>query len=494
MNLTDLLVEFPIGTRSSKDVSIELPRQRESLGTIDPGASVNRTIKAVMFGDTGTPLAVVVTAEYRVPGSNAVFQSAETYTATISQSPATVTVSALSEVVSGQSTEFTVTVTSNATENLTNMLLVARYPPGFKFESSTPKPYSGSAVWDIGDIEPKGRRTITVRGTFTGEDGDDRVLHFTAGTKKKNDEATISAPLATTDSTLKVAKPFVSLVLALNGVHAPVVTVDRGQVVQVAVEWANNLPVRVHNVEIQVKLNGAVLNKGSVRTGQGFYRSSDNTVLFNTETDRRLAVVGPGDRGISTFEFTTIPPGQGTFQSPQVTLQATVQANRSAEGGVVNAITSSAGATLQVATDLVLTPILTRVSGPLPPQAESKTIYSVTWLLQNSANAIANTSVRGVLPSYVEWAGGVSSGDVMYNENGRTVTWTVGDMAASASRSITYQISITPSITQVGAVPVLVQSQTVQAFDRFIRMNIERSQGNITTQTSTSAQNAVVVP
>ena len=494
MSLTDMLVEFPAGTRSPKDVSVDLPRLRESLGTIEPGASVNRTVKAVMFGDTGVPIAVAVTAEYRVPSSNAVFQSTETYQATISQSPATVTVDTLREVVSGQSTEFTVTITSNATESLTGMLLVARYPPGFAFESSTPKPYSGTSVWDIGDIEPKGTRTVTVRGSFTGEDGDDRVIHFTAGTKKKSDGATISAPLATTDVTLKVAKPFVSVVLKVNDTVAPTVSVDRGSNVQVAVEWANNLPTKVQNVEIQVKLTGAILNKNSVRTGQGFFRSSDSTLIFSKEADKRLADLEPGESGISNFDFYTLPVGQGAFQSPQVVLSATVKANRSSEGGVIDTVTSSAQTTLQVATDLTLTPVLTRVSGPIPPKVETETIYAVTWLLQNSANAIANTKITALLPTYVTWKGNESSSDIVYNDNDRTITWTVGDMQANASRSVSYHIAFLPSVTQVNAVPTLIMEQKISAFDRFIRALVERAQGSVTTQTGTTPQNAVVVP
>lgn len=494
MSLTDLLIEFPLGTRSPKDVSVDLPRMRESIGTIEPGASINRTVKAVMFGEAGAPVAVNVTAEYRVPSSNAVFQSTKSYKATISQSPATVTVESLKEVVSGQSTEFTVTVTSNALENITGALLVATYPPGFKFESSTPKPYSGSSVWDLGDIEPNGKRTVKIRGTFTGEDGDDRVIHLTAGTKKKGGDVAIAAPLATMDATLKVAKPFVSVSLGLNGTYAPVVSVDRGTNVQIDVQWANNLPTRVQNVEIQIKLNGSILNKGSVRTGQGFFRSSDTTVLFSKETDTRLAIVEPGETGVSSFELSTLPVGQGSFQSPQIVLSANVKANRSAEGGVIDVVTSSAQATLQVATDLSLTPVLTRVSGPVPAKVDTATTYSVTWLLQNSANAIANTKVTGVLPSYVTWVGNASSPDATYNDNDRTITWTVGDMNANASRSVTYQISLTPSLTQVGGVPTLVGAQKINAFDRFIRALVERPQQPITTQTSTSPQNAVVVP
>lgn len=494
MNLTDMLIEFPAGTRSPNDVSVDLPRIRESLGTIESGSSVNRTIKAVIFGEAGVPVTVTGTAEYRVPSSNAVFQTDSTYRASISQSPASITIERLREVVSGQSTEMTITVTSNAPENLTGMLLVATYPPGFKFESSAPKPYAGSAVWDLGDIEPKGKRTVTIQGSFTGEDGDDRVIHFTTGTKKKTDPSSIAAPLATTDATLTVAKPFVSVDLKLNGNTNPIVTGDRGEIVQVEVEWANNLPVRVQNVEIQVKLNGSVLNRTSVRTGQGFYRSTDNTMLFSKETDPRLADIEPGESGISTFEFATLPVGQGSYQSPQITLAATVKANRSSEGGVTDIVTSSANATLQVATDLVLTTGLARSTGPLPPKVDQETVYTATWLLQNSANAIANTEVTAILPAYVAWKGSTSNADIAYNENNRTITWKIGDMSASVSKSVTFDLGLTPSVSQLNLVLPLLTNQKVSAFDRFIRTQIERPMPNVTTQTGASPQNGIVVP
>lgn len=493
MNLTDLLIEYPPGTRSPVDVSLDLPRSRESLGTIEPGASVNRSVKAVLFGTVGIPAEVMVTAEYRVPGSNAVFQSSNMYRTIISQSPASITVDSLSEVLSGQSTEFTITVVSNASEVLTDMLLVAAYPPGFSFESSTPKPVSGSAVWDIGNIEPNGKRTVKVRGTFAGEDGDDRVIHFTTGTKKKQEQTAIAAPLASVDTTIRVAKPFVSVQVVLNSATTEVVSADRGAIVRGEVRWANNLPVRVQNVEIRVKLAGAILDRNSVRVGNGFFRSSDNTIIFSKAQNARLADVEPGATGTSIFEFATLPKSTGAFQSPEVTLDATVTGNRSSEGGVISVVESSAKARLLVATDLTLTAGLTHVAGPKPPKIDVETTYTVSWVLQNSANAIANTVVTGILPSYVLWKGASGTG-ISYNENGRTVTWTVGDLTANATASTNFTVSVTPSIPQANNVVVLVADTRVSAFDRFIRSTLERVAAPITTESGLTRVEGVVVP
>lgn len=493
MNLTDLLVEYPTGTRSEQDVSVDLPRIRESLGTIEPGESVNRTLKAVMFGERGAQLEVKVTAEYRVPSSNAVFQSSSTYRATVSQSPATISVESLKEVVSGQATEVKVKVVSNATENLTGMLLVATYPPGFSFTSSEPKALAGSAVWDLGDIEPGGSRTVTIKGTFAGEDGDDRVLHFTTGTKKKTDPGAIAAPLAATDATLKVAKPFVSVQLALDGDTTGERSAARGQVVKGEVRWTNNLPVRVQDVEIELKLNGAVLDKNTVRSSSGFFRSGDNTILFSKETDARLANVEAGTSQVSGFEFAALPPGQGSFKSAQIALSVTVRGKRIAETSVPEVVTGSAQALVVVATDLALQPSLVKVSGPASPKVDQESVYTVTWSVTNSANALANTVVSAVLPSYVEWRGQASA-DMTYNANGRSVTWTIGDLAAGTSRNGSFQVAFAPSVSQVNTTPVVVGDQRISAFDRFIRAAVERSAAPVTTATGSSLVQGTVVP
>lgn len=493
MNLTDLIVEFPQGTRSDSDVTVDLPRIRDSLGTINPGASVNRTVKAVMFGQAGQSADVQVSAEYRVPSSNAVFHSDTTYHATISQSPASITVDNLSDVVSGQPTDITVHVASNATENLSGMLLAVTYPPGFTFISASPKPVSGSTVWNLGDIEPGGTRTITIRGTFTGEDGDDRVIHFTTGTREAKNPSAIAAPLATTDTTLKVAKPFISVQIALNDNTSGAISAARGDVVHGEIRWTNNLPVRVQNVEIRVKLAGSILDKASVKTGQAFFSSSDSTLIFNSTSDPRLADVEPGDSEISAFQFSTLPPGQGGFQSPTVALTATVSGNRSSEGGVTNVVTSSASATVSVQTDLAVNATVIKVSGPIPPKVDQKTTYTITLAVTNSANAIANTVVSTVLPTYVTWEGNASS-NVEYNPTGRTVTWTIGDMNAGAGQSASFQVSITPSLTQINSTPALLSDLRISAFDRFIRATVDRPGPAVTTQTSTSIQNGTVVP
>lgn len=493
MELTDLIVEFPPGTRSDSDVSVDLPRIRQSVGTIQPGESINRTVRAVVFGEAGSSVSIKASVEYHVPSSNAVFVSDTAYVATINQAPASINIDILKEAVSGQEVSFTVSLTSNAPQVLGGMLLLAQYPPGFSFESSDPAPASGSAAWDVGDIEPGGTRTITIKGIFTGEDGATRVIHFTGGNRKTGGDYVISAPLATSDATLTVTKPFVSIQLLVNGTSATEHTVDRGAKITGQVQWTNNLPVKVENVKIRLSFAGQILDQKTVSADKGFFSSSDNTILWSKATDPRLADVQPGVSESLNFAFATLPANVGSYKNPQITLGVNVGAERLSETNVPDTVTSSAATNVLVASDLGLVAALTPVSGPLPPKANKETVLNVTWTVSNTANALANVSASGVLPSYVRFITS-SDPDITFDAASFVVTWAAGDLLANQSKTGVFQVGITPSLSQVGTAPSVVGDQRISGYDRFVRGQIENTTAPLTTASIVSSGGGIVVP
>jgi hypothetical protein len=84
-----------------------------------------------------------------------------------------------------------------------------------------------------------------------------------------------------------------------------------------------------------------------------------------------------------------------------------------------------------------------------------------------------------ILPDYVTYTGQVtpSDGSVTYDDSTHTVTWTIGNVAAgtgSATKAQTaaFQVSFTPSDSQVGTSPVLVGNQTLTGTDRFTSTSV----------------------
>jgi hypothetical protein len=493
MELTDLIVEFPEGTRSDFDVGVELPRIRESLGTIKPGESVNRTVRAVLFGLQGTNAVIRASAEYRVPSSNAVFVSGSTYSVNLSESPAVISVETLKEASAGQEVTFGVTVRSNAPDVLSDMMLLATYPPGFGFISSDPAVSAGTAAWELGDIEPGGSRTVLITGSLSGEDGESKVVKFSAGNKKQGEIDKIAAPLATSDVSLTLRKPFMSLEINVDGKRAEAHAVSRGSIVRGTVQWMNNLPNRVQNVSIVLNLNGLAIDPTSIRSQNGFYNSNTNSITWDRTTVAEYTDVGPGEFGSEQFAFQVLPANRGSLKNAEINLIANVKANRLTETNVPEAIESSDVTKVLVLTDFVLNALAVPSGGAIPPKAGLETQYLVTWNVSNSGNAVANGLVTGVLPSYVTYLDARGSDGISYNAGSRTVTWAVGDVAVGQSKTAAFNVSLLPSLSQVGQLPELVINQSAEGVDRFVRKSVQYSAPNLRTAQSGGSSGAGIV-
>lgn len=471
MELADLVVEFPPGTRSATDISIELPRIRESLGSIAPGQSITRTVRAVVFGSANTSARVGVTVEYRVPSSNAIFFGDAEYVVPVTQSPVGIAVDGLTELISGQEAVVGVQVTSNVDEVLKTMLLEATYPPGFSFVSSVPAPYVGEHIWRLGDIESGGTREVNIRGRFSGEDGDERVILFEVGSEVAQAPGEIAAPLATGDFGVFLAKPFVAASLALGGSITSEYTASRGEVVRGDIRYTNNLTTEVQDVEVVATLAGPILDRASVRAERGFYNSNTNTITWSRETLPELSALTPGASGVLTFSFGALE--QGIFRNPTIDVDVTVRARRLSEENVPERIESTSSGSVLIGTDLALARSVGVSSGSPAPRAGAETAYLVSWIASNSVNAVAGASASAVLPSYVTW-GGSPDASVSFNPVGGIVTWTIGDLAEGTTKQTHFTVTFTPSLSQVGSIPVLVSDQRIYGFDRFTREDIER--------------------
>src|SRR5262249_5800978 len=152
----------------------------------------------------------------------------------------------------------------------------------------------------------------------------------------------LAAPLATSDLSLTVTKPFISADLALEGDPASTHPISRGQPVSGTITWTNNLPVKVNNMSITLTLNGQILDKLQVKAQNGFFNSNNSTILWDKSSDPSFAEVAPGQSGTEGFTFAALPASAGTFKNPEINLSVSVDADRATETGVPEKVEASA--------------------------------------------------------------------------------------------------------------------------------------------------------
>lgn len=480
-------IDFPTGTRSAANVLTAYPNYTENLGALASGATVTRSIKAIVFGGAGQTLTLPISLSYGAAGSNAVFVKKSSYPLSISTTPLSISINTLSETVSGQPLTLTLTVSSNATVPLSNVVLTAALPFGFLVTSSS-LPLNNSSFL-LGTLAPGASKTVIVTGTLTGQDSEQRVFHFTIGTANTSHDQTLAVTYMSQDAAVTIAAPFINTTLALNGNSSPNVVLAPGSQQSVTLSYTNTLPTSITNATVAVTLSGAAVDYNSIQTTNGFYNSVNHTIIFSKDTDPALAMLAPGASGIGVFTFSTLP-ADAAVSAPAVTFATAVSGTRIGQTNVPEQVSALATKTARVTTTVVFSAAALHssgtisTSGPIPPIAGQATTYAIVWGVQNKGSAVAGGTVSAVLPGYVTYTG-VSSGvgAFSYNTSSNTVTWNAGDLAQGGSIQGAFQVSLTPSTSQKGGAPALTGGASFTGYDRFAGVQVSATADPVTTET-----------
>lgn len=500
LETVDFSVDFPAGTTDAEDSLKELKNFRELIPDIQAGGVGQKTVRAIVYGEENSKKEIKVSIEYRVKGSNAIFQKEKIFDLLISSSPITLSVSSFEEVNSGQEFEMAVTMNSNSKEVIKNLLLKAVYPFGFTYTSSDIKPVSDTTVWRIGDIPPGGKKTIKIKGKLEGQDDEARVFRFTTGAQSVRNDKIIGTEYISSSQEISIRKPFMSVGVSLDGDSEVQEYVGAfNNPIKVEVSYFNNLPTSIIDGEIHVKLSGSAFDKVSVAPDQGLYKSADNEIVWNSITTRALKDIGAGESGRVSFNVTPrdLSTSLKAITNPDLKMEISVKGKRNSESNVPESITSSAARKIKIASNVSLGGQVVRSSGPfensgpVPPRSEQQTTYTVIWTVDNTSSTVTNAQVQSSLPPYMKWLGKTnpSTEDITYNSVDGTIVWNVGSISTyttgtSRRRQVAFQVGLTPSITQAGQTPVILNQSALVAQDDFTGETLKSNLGTLTTRFS----------
>ena len=508
LELADLVVTYPEGTRMPADTSQMMRTQRIPLGEIEPGGSRNGTIRAVLFGSANQRQDITVALEYRLAGSSALFASEALHTVLISSGTLGLSVETNEEVIAGQRVAVTATITSQAQAIVSDVVVRASYPFGFTLDEVVPEAARGEDnLWELGDLRPGESRTIRVLGELDGQTGDTRVFRFLALTQdtvnESGREREVDVVHATLEREVSIVRPFLDMSLAYDNLPAASYVARNGVTIPITLNWHNTLDVALTDVVIAATIIGSGVDEYTIAPSDGFYRSIDSVVLWDkTTTGGVLANVAPGERGEFLVRMTPAASEDLIgIENPTIDIELHAAAQRLGETRVPETIRATVRDSIKLASDptfevgaLYFENPLGSI-GPLPPKVEHETTYGVLWELTNSTSLVRDAKVTAVLPPYVRWLGTVSPSveRVTFNENDGTVTWHVGRLLANtgviegdAPRRVVFSIGLVPSTSQVGEMPVLVQSQVLTGLDDFVAEPVSISAPDITTRLSES--------
>ena len=117
--------------------------------------------------------------------------------------------------------------------------------------------------------------------------------------------------------------------------------------------------------------------------------------------------------------------------------------------------------------------------GPIPPRVEKETTFTIVWSLSNSANNISKGVIRSSLPSWMRFVGPASPSteDLTFNASTKEIIWNIGRIArgtglTEAGRSVSFQVVFTPSLSQLGTTPVIINDAFLTGHDDFATVDV----------------------
>jgi len=498
LDSASLLVEYATGTRSAADISKELNQERFALGVIKSGESFNQNIKAIFFGEKDEVKQLKISLEYRVQNSSALFYKEKIYEISISSSPIIITPTYPKEVNSNQEVSFSIEVASNSKDKVNNFLVNVEYPFGFTFENASPSASFGNNIWQFDSLNPSDKKTITINGNIVGQDNEEKVFKINAGTASIDDERAIAIPFSQLMETILVKKPFIGLDVSVGGQSGDF-TGQGGSQVNTQFTVTNNLPSKLFNTSVEVSFSGGAFDQLSVSPGNnGFFQSSDNTILWDKRTIPEFSEMEPGSQkglsfSLSPLLYANIAKGV----KPEIDITINAKGERILDSGSSDPVSSTETRKIILGTDINLSSKITRSagnlenSGPIPPKVNIPTTYTIIWDVTNSFNQVSNVEVRATLPSYVKWTNLKSPSNEVFSFNPVTneVVWNVGSMLpntgfSSPKKEIYFQLQFSPSSSQIAQSPVILGEASLSGIDKVTGLKIESTAPAVTTNFS----------
>lgn len=412
-----------------------------------------------------------------------IFKSSETHSSfkkeaavstTVTSSKISLTLAAPPQSASGQAVSYLLDYRNESDEDLKDFRLRLTYSEDFSFSRGDPVPTTDRYTWELPVLKKGTGHRITVDGTLKGGEGEEKEVKVVL--QRLTDGQWIDYQRTSSRTTISAAPLSVSV--RVND-QPSANTAQPGDALSYQVSFINNSQSDLLNLTVTAKLEGTMFDLPTLKTS-GLPDNGGRTITWNNSASPLLERLAPGQEGAVNFDIvlkSTFPPGTLGAKDFAAKVSATVETLTVPAGYFGNQLTAQG----QLVTKIKSLPVWDQnvryedlewgSSGPLPPKAGQKTIFTVDWKLTNFSADILKTQIRAVLPSGVDWenktrAAGTATLPV-YKSSSREVIWNFGLLPAGTGSTTpryeaAFQISVTPAVSQTGELLSLLKNATLE--------------------------------
>lgn len=463
----EVLLQLPAGfTLKTSEPSIagNAKEYQLTVGNLAAGEARELTVAGHLLGEqnaTSVTQAEIVLSPENFPSGR--FTKTAVASTVITAVPIEVSVQAVSEAAAGERVPIAIHVRNLSGAAITGSYLTLHLQPGMQLltedEEFSPDFSLADTEWLLPTIEPLTAVTRQAIVLIEGSAGERRPIEAVVGLQP-GEERFIQRRVT---HVVSVVASELAVQLAYNDTSESFST-SLGQSIQGRLEYQNTGSLGLRNVVAQVAFEGEGIDVATLKLKDGAYNPSTRMITWSAASVPALGLVQPGESGTLPYSFSMVPleklPTQGTNLTKLTLIStATVDSTDLKIGSGQERRAVSDRMILPLKSDLTLESMAfyddgrlgITSTGPLPPQVNQTTTYTVRLRLGSTSNDVGDMRVVAVLPDGVNFTNKtfLTSGSVIFDERSREVIWTLPQLNALTGRlappeELHFQVGITP--------------------------------------------------
>jgi hypothetical protein len=482
-----LIIDYPQGAYSME--GNELAQEAIELGDILPEREETKDFKIRLTGERGSIKFLAVRLNYQPENISSRFENFISFKIHISSVLAGLYLTVPQKAISGEEISYILDYINISGEDFFNLKIELNYPLGFSFKSAEPEPSERNNIWQLEELKKDERGTIRVSGILEGPEGENKVLRASI-TKMENGKV---LKYTQTSSITQISSSPLQIFLFVNGEEKDR-SLNPGENLRYKIEFKNNSDIALSQLVLKVYFQGEMFDFKTLKLEErGFFDSLNNVITWSAAGISSLALLPSEESGKVRFSLSTkknFPIDDFNDKNFQISVRAKLETLNvppqfNLEKLKIEKITTSrfnSKVVLQAKGYYDETTANISNFGPIPPQVNQTTTYTIHWQITNTSNDLENVRVTTVLPQGIEWQDAYTplkeGAELNYNGRTKQIVWEIDRIPAATGflipvYEIVFQIALRPSIIQVGTIPVLIDESELEALDTFTEKTLE---------------------